>query len=283
MHANANNNLSIAIIAGKGQSHNLLYAAAIAHNLKVEIFELHFDCNSVGMCEINKLICILRQNNINKFILTGTFPKFHNIKCARNKNELELLCCVHKKFINFDMFSEGLRAFLEKEGLDFLSQREFISIIKSNAGCLTIKRPTQKDMLEIKKGTLILDSLTHFEHGQELIINNGLILGIEYIGSTIKLIKRCYKTVARLEGEKNCILINNSANHEEISYIDTAIIEVLHKHDIKGIALDLKSSCIINRKAVLDAANALEIFIYIKEQKNINPYMHYVDDDLRIL
>ena len=119
-------------------------------------------------------------------------------------------------------------------------------------------------MKDIERGIKLLKEVSKLDIGQALIIQNGLILGVEAAEGTNDLIKRC--GIIRQKNDSEPILVKickpNQDKRIDLPCIGDKTIEYMHDYGIKGIALESGLCLLLNKEQTLELANKYGIFIY---------------------
>lgn len=99
--------------------------------------------------------------------------------------------------------------------------------------------------------------------GQALIINNGLVLGVEAAEGTNNLIKRCAELREEQEGG---VLIKLCKPHQDkrldLPCIGPDTIKNIAKYGYKGIVVEAKKSIMLSSAKTIKLADDNKIFIY---------------------
>jgi DUF1009 family protein len=156
----------------------------------------------------------------------------------------------------------GILDLLQQEGFNILQPSEIMKDLLVIAGCLTKVHPTSQDWLDIRRGIVILNTLSSSDIGQAIIVQQGLVLGIEAIEGTESLIQRCGGLKRAGEGG-TLIKIAKIAQDQRIDLptvgVDT--LKQLKQAGLVGLAVSAGTTQILDRGPFIKLANQLGLFV----------------------
>ena len=133
-------------------------------------------------------------------------------------------------------------------------------LVKS--GILTKHKPDKKAIADIKRGVEVGLELGRLDVGQSVIVQQGLVLGVEGIEGTDKLIIRCgdYKR----KGEGGVLVKLRKPEQDMRIDLPTIGIKTLQNaknSGLRGVAVHAGNALIVDEKNVIDYANKEGLFI----------------------
>jgi DUF1009 family protein len=167
---------------------------------------------------------------------------------------------------------DQVRLLIEQEGFFLHSARSFLPHHPLPLGYLTKISPTEKEKKDIIKGIDIIETLSPLDIGQAVIIEDGLVLGIEAVEGTAHLIERCGHWKEKRESilnnprVKNGVLIKGCKKNQ-LEKIDLptmgpdTIMQLAFNH-FAGVAFDYRGQILYLEKT-LSLANEQGLFIFI--------------------
>ena len=271
---NLNNIKKIAVIAGKGWLPRHVLNSCIEKGIECEIIaiedqfskELFEDKNYhlFPIHAISKIIAKIRSLGISHIVLAGTVKRAGITRLLLDLKGAKLLTKIMKAGLNDDAILRTVITFLEAESFTIIPPEKIATSIVVGSGFLTNTKPDNTGFVDIKKGIEILRAVANFDVGQALVIQNGLVLGVEAAEGTDELIKRC--GLIQQKDEEMCILIKickpNQDKRVDLPCIGPETIKNLYRYNFKGIALEAGSALILNREKTITDADELGIFIY---------------------
>jgi UDP-2,3-diacylglucosamine hydrolase len=158
--------------------------------------------------------------------------------------------------------------FLESEGLtvvspeDVLSQPNFMPV-----GCLTIATPDQQAIIDIERGLKVARALGSVDVGQAVVVQQGLVLGVEALEGSDNLIARCGK-LQESKSQSNLpggifvkVLKPTQDTRVDRSVIGPQTVQSVYKAGLRGIAVEANRVILLNSQASIALANQYNIFI----------------------
>ena len=135
-------------------------------------------------------------------------------------------------------------------------------------GILTKLKPSDDDLIDIKRGLEILDHISAIDVGQACIVGQGLCLGIETIQGSDELIKfaslKKDDYLNNKAGGKGVFLKSQKINQDtriDVPTIGINTIQNIANAGFSGIALKANNVQIIDKEVCIELANQLGIFI----------------------
>lgn len=265
----------IGVIAGGGLLPRHVYDACkergigchiigIDGQITEELFE-GVDYEKLPVHSLSKIIKSLRDANVKYIIPAGKVHRTNLSKLLLDIKGAKLLTMIMRNGISDNTLLSTIISFFEKEGFEILPPEQIVSDIILKSGNLTTNvKITQEAFDDIEKGIKILKSVAEFDIGQALVIQNGLVLGIEAAEGTDELIKRCgeIKQINELPPILIKICKPNQDKRIDLPCIGPNTIENLMKHGFAGVASESGLSLILDQKHAIDLANKNNVFIY---------------------
>jgi DUF1009 family protein len=169
--------------------------------------------------------------------------------------------------IGFKAFGDDglLKAVLgefESEGFRVVAAEEILGELLAPSGRLGAHSPTPADEIDIARGVAVLRALGPLDVGQAIVVERGLVLGIEAIEGTDAMIERC----AALKRESRGGVVVKLAKIGQERRVDLPAIGVLTVERVAaagfhGIAIEGGQALIVDRSATIAAADRLGIFV----------------------
>ena len=162
----------------------------------VEGFE-HVWCN-IGSA--GKIIKTLKAHNIKDLVLIGGVrrPSFSELK--PDMKGAEIITRIGMKALGDNDILELLKDELSREGFNVHGVQDFIQDLLTPHGVLGKIKPNAKMKSSIKRGVEVSQAIGGMDIGQAIIVQQGIIIGVEGIEGTDELISRCKAYLRKGEG-----------------------------------------------------------------------------------
>lgn len=221
------------------------------------------NCN-IG--QIGKLLKFLKRHSVNKIFLLGALqrPNLSEIKYDFTglKWALSLL----------SVFRSGDNALLaklvelfNKNGIQvcsILGEQLLRQELLINIGERTDTKPSLKQLWDISKGLRLINLLSHMDIGQSVVVQQGLVLGVETIEGTASLLGRIPAVVRK--GEAGVLVKAPKLGQSmevDMPTIGLDTVEQAHHAGLGGIAIDYKNCLVLNKKLVIKKLNEYKMFL----------------------
>lgn len=161
-----------------------------------------------------------------------------------------------------DGLLKALRNELEFDGFVLHGIQEFASDIVAGEGAIGSRRPGKGDMADIRRGMEILDAMGSLDVGQAVIVQEGIVLGVEAIEGTDELIKRC--AGLRRKGRGGVLVKFAKPGQDEqldIPTIGTKTVLMCAESGLAGIAIQAGKTLMVDPEEVASEADRLKIFV----------------------
>ncbi len=223
------------------------------NNLNVTIINLNSAKKIIESLKTKKINSVIMAGNINRPSLTDLSFDLQTFKLAKN-------LLLNKTGDNSLLLS--IKEYFMENGFDYFNWKKHCPELFANKENLTFITPSHKAKKNLKKALSIFKSFGEIDVGQSMIIQNQIVLGLEAVEGTDKLIKRCkdYKK----SGDRGVLVKFSKYNQSDILDIPTIgekTIKLLKDNDYEGIYLEKDSCLIIDKEKTIDLANQYKLFI----------------------
>jgi DUF1009 family protein len=151
---------------------------------------------------------------------------------------------------------------LKEEGFEMISATDILDDLLAPEGVLGIHKPDKADLQDILRGKEVARLMGAGDVGQAVVVQEGLVLGVEAIEGTEGLLSRC--RVLRREGRGGVLVKMAKPNQSRAVDLPTIGLATIHQAKaagLRGIAVEAGSTQILDQKAVVEAANAAGLYL----------------------
>jgi len=216
---------------------------------------------------VGKTLRYLKANQVTHIVMAGSMHR-------PSLSELKLDWKGTQWFAKMGFAKMGLKAsgddglltsivqLLKSEGLNVMSATDILDNLLAPEGVLGRYRPEEADWQDILKGKEIARLLGVGDIGQAVVVQQGLVLGVEAIEGTESLLDRC--SYLRREG-RGGVLVKmakpNQSRAVDLPTIGVATIQQVKAAGLRGIAIESGSTQILDQNAVIKAADAAGLYL----------------------
>ena len=216
----------------------------------------------INVLSIKKIINILKKNDLQKVIFAGSLkrPSIKDLSFDFETIKLAKALLLEKKGDNNLLIT--IKNYLQKKGFSFFNWKKYCPELFSIEKNLNSIKPSKSANDNLKKAMIIYRYFNKLDVGQSIIIQNQLVLGLEAIEGTDKLIKRCHNY--KRKGDRGILVKfakKNQSSLIDIPLIGLETLIIIKKFNYEGIFLEKNKCLILDKKKVIDYANKNKIFI----------------------
>lgn len=155
-----------------------------------------------------------------------------------------------------------IRTLEEEEGFRVHGADEFLSDLLAREGAYGELSPDQQASRDIDKGLTVLRSMGSLDIGQAVVVQQGLVLGIEAIEGTDALLERC--GALRRDGPGGVLVKARKPGQEhrvDLPTIGPETVNLAGLAGLRGIAVEASSALVVDEERLVAAADAGGLFV----------------------
>jgi DUF1009 family protein len=230
------------------------------------IYKKYENSYSLKITELGKAISILKKNNCKNIVFIGKVkrPEFSLLKFdSKALFYLPRLFAAFKKG-DGNILKEIIKIFKEHK-ITVVNSMKFTPELIFKDKSINDVKIKNIDKSSIVKGVGIIKSLSKFDIGQSVVINNGYVLAIEGPEGTDEAIKRSLNLSKKYKLKDKSILVKfPKANQDlrvDLPTIGLDTIKNCIKANIKGIAVKRSQNIILNKNKIINLTKKNNFFI----------------------
>ena len=233
---------------------------------KSYIYKRYKNSYSLKITELGKAISILKKNNCKNVIFIG---KVERPDISLLKFDTKALFYLPRLFSAFkkgdgNILKEIIKIFKENK-LNVVNSMKFTPELIFKDKSINKLKINNTDKSSISKGVKIIKSLSKFDIGQSVVINNGYVLAIEGPEGTDETIKRSLHLSKKYKLKNKSILVKfPKANQDlriDLPTIGFDTIKNCIKANIKGIAVKRSQNIILDKDKIINLVKKNNFFI----------------------
>lgn len=202
------------------------------------------------------------EQKVQDVIMIGTIrrPSFFDI--VPDLRTTAFFAKISAKALGDDGLLRAVVDEIEKDGMRVKGVHEVMPDILIKEGILTKRKPSKQDLIDIKRGIEVALTLGKLDIGQAVIVQQGLVLGVEGIEGTDELIRRC-KDYLRKGGGGVLVKLRKPQQDMRIDLptIGSRSVERAHETGLEGIIVHAGNGLIVDEKETIDLANKYGMYI----------------------
>lgn len=210
-----------------------------------------------------KGLALLRANNVCELVLAGAVRRPSVAALRPDWRAVKLFARVGYRALGDDGLLSAVVAELEEEGFRVTGAEELLSAGLAEEGPLGMWKPDPQALADIARGVEVARALGALDIGQAVVVQQGLVLGVEAIEGTDALVERC-AALAR-EGPGGVLVKVAKPGQEQRTdrpTIGPMTVAIAAEAALSGIAVEAGATIVLDRVAVRDTADRTGLFVF---------------------
>lgn len=216
----------------------------------------------VHLGEVGKALSFMKQHDICEIVMAGGITRPSMTEIRPDWEGVKWLARLGKKALGDDGLLTSLIGMLEEHGYTIVGPHTLLESLLAPEGPLTADVPDEQAMLDIERGQEVLQCLSSADVGQAIVVQQGLVLGIEAIEGTDGLIERA--SVLKRSGLGGVLVKFSKPQQEKRVDLPTIGVETIRRvaaAGLRGIAIEAGRTLIVNAEEVKELAAKNNLFV----------------------
>lgn len=216
---------------------------------------------SIG--SVGKAISLLRHEGVKYLVMAGGLkrPKLMGLK--PDAGGLKLLAKISTaKFSGDNSLLVTVIKFFEASGFIILGAHEILGRVVVTEGVMGKCEPNKSALQDVNLGVEIAKTIGNLDIGQGVVVQSGVVLGVEAIEGTDALLERCASL--KLDGAGGVLVKMKKPMQDSRIDLPTIGVDTIvnaHKAGLRGIAVEAGSALILEKEKVVETADMLGLFV----------------------
>ncbi len=263
----------LGIIAGAGQlpqkiietclqQNRRFYIVAFENQTEPQLVENHphIWCR---LGQTKKALDYLKQQDVQEVVMVGPIKRPSWSELKPDAFTATWLAKRFHKILGDDSLLKAVIHLIESEGFSVVSAESIIgNLLLAPQGIMGKYRPTPEDEQDISLGLTVATTLGRCDIGQAVVIQQGLVLGVEAIEGTEALLKRCASLKRSGPGG---VLVKITKPHQEIRVdrptVGLETLKRIQEGGFKGLAIEAFEVIMLNKEDMINFANEHQLFL----------------------
>ncbi len=263
---------SIGVIAGGGSLP--LRLLEVCDDKGIEVFVIGFDGQTDPLTvkdrnhmwtrigAAGQIIKTLKAHEIFDLVLIGSIRRPTLTELRPDLKTAEFFARISLKALGDNSLLTALREELESDGFTIHGIHEFAQDLLTGEGVLGRIKPTKEQMVDLERGIEISQTLGQLDVGQCVVVQQGIVLGVEAVEGTDQLITRCKHLKRKGKGG---VLVKTCKPQQDRDFdlptIGPNTVRLAADAGLSGIAIHAGHSIIIEPVEVARLADKHKIFV----------------------
>lgn len=238
------------------------FVLAIENNADKDLFSEDIPHKWIRIGQAGTGFKTLTDESVSEVIMIGTIHRPTISELVPDLRTAAFFARIGLKSIGDDGILRALIKEIESDGMRVVGIHEVLPDLLVKEGKLTKTKPDKQALADIERGIDVALTLGRLDVGQSVIVQQGLVLGVEGIEGTDKLIERCGAYQRKGDG---AVLVKLRKPQQDMRIdlptIGQRTIENLHSAGMRGIAVHAGNALIVNEAETIALADKYGIFI----------------------
>lgn len=266
------NQVPIALLAGKGDLPRLLIE--IFQSQKRPFVVLAFKGQTdeglvkniphiwLHFGEAGKALHYLKEHKIQEIVMAGAISRPTLSEIRPDWEGVKWLAKIGTKALGDDGLLKLVIRILEEKGYRIVGPDDILETLLIPEGLLTEQPPDEQAWRDIGRGVEVLSALSSADVGQAVVVQEGLILGVEAIEGTDALIDRAGSLQRPgLGGILVKIAKRQQDKRADLPTIGPETIRKAAKAGLRGISVEAHRTLLLNQEEVLKLTEESGLFL----------------------
>ncbi|OIQ90912.1 hypothetical protein GALL_271860 [mine drainage metagenome] len=206
---------------------------------------------------------ILKEQNCAEVVMAGPVRRPSLGELRPDWRTLAFFSRIGVKALGDDGLLRAVISELEAEGLTVIGAHEVLADLLAEPGLWGRHSPDEQAKADMARGLAVGHGLGALDVGQSVVVQQGIVLGVEAVEGTDALIDRC--AGLRREGPGGVLVKICKPGQErraDLPTIGPRTVEACAAAGLRGIAVEAGAALVLNRAEVVAAADRLGLFLY---------------------
>ncbi|HUC10006.1 MAG TPA: UDP-2,3-diacylglucosamine diphosphatase LpxI [Stellaceae bacterium] len=262
----------LGIVAGNGRLPRRLVEACRQAGRDVFVLALEGAADPATIADVAHAWCpigaaarglrLLRENDVKDLVLAGGVRRPSLASLRPDWRAAKFFARVGYRALGDDGLLTAVVAELEREGFRVLGPDQVLGSDLAPEGPFGKIRPDAQAAVDIAYGERVARSLGALDIGQAVVVQQGLVLGVEAIEGTDELIRRC--AGLRREGAGGVLVKVQKPGQEQRAdrpTIGPQTVVLAAAAGLRGIAVEAGATIVLDRGEVAAAADSAGLFV----------------------
>ena len=239
-----------------GRPHYVLGLTGFAEPSKIHVDEW------IRLGEVGKGFDALRVAGVKDVVMAGAVRRPGLSELMPDLKGAALLARIAGRALGDDGLLSAVIAEMEREGFKVVGVDSILADLLAPAGVLGRHKPDDAAQSDIEHGFAVARALGAVDVGQAVVVQQGIVLGVEAIEGTDALIARV--AGLRREGPGGVLVKAKKPNQErraDLPAIGTMTVRNAKAAGLRGIAVEAGHTLVIGLKDAIAAADEAGLFV----------------------
>lgn len=211
---------------------------------------------------LGQILKTLKAHEIQDLVLIGALRRPSVMELMPDLKAAEFFAKIGIRAMGDNNLLSHLRELLEREGFSLHGIHQFADELLARPGVIGKHKPGKADWPDIRRGLEISQNLGSLDVGQSVIVQEGIVLGVEAAEGTDELMRRC-KHLHR-KGRPGILIKTCKPQQDrdlDLPAIGPQTVILAAECNLGGVVIHAGHTLIIDEDEVMDLAGRHKIFV----------------------
>jgi hypothetical protein len=222
---------------------------------------------------VGKIASTFKKADVTDLVLAGKVARPSVTQMRPDSEALKFFATVGKSAFGDDALLKAVIGHIETRfGFRVVSVADVLGEQGVQPGIMGTVEPDDQARADINRGLMILKAMGPVDVGQAVVVQQGLVLGVEAIEGTDALLKRC--SGLRRDGAGGVLVKIAKPGQEERADLPTIGVDTLENAasaGLRGIAIEAQRTIVLDQGAITETADRLGLFVEAIEISSESP------------
>ena len=253
----------LGIVAGSGQLPGQLAAQcrAVGRDHYIVAIKGHADPAIIGDTP-HSWIRLGEGGRVREIVFAGAVRRPSLLELRPDGRTAKFFARLGKAWIGDDSLLSALVKELEGDGFRVVAPETLLQEGLAVAGPYGRHAPDEAAAADIQRGLSVLSALAAQDVGQSVVVQQGIVLGMEAAEGTDALIKRC--SSLHREGPRGVLIKAHKTGQErrvDLPVVGAATMRAAIEADLQGIAIEAGGTLVFERDEMIELADRAGLFL----------------------
>ncbi len=202
------------------------------------------------------------EHGVEDVIMIGTIRRPSFFDLVPDLRTTAFFARIGAKALGDDGILRALVKEIESDGMLVKGIHEVMPELLVKEGLLTKRKPSKRDEADIRRGVEAALALGRLDIGQAVVVQQGLVLGVEGIEGTDELMRRC-KEYRRKGGGGVLVKLRKPGQDMRIDLptVGPRSVERAHECGLEGLVVHAGNGLMVDEQETIALANKYGMFI----------------------
>lgn len=268
--------VKLGIVAGGGEFPGLAIAACRAQGRPFHVLALTSQadpaviadapCDWIRIGETGTGFKRLREAGVEEIVMIGPVRRPTLMELAPDWRTTRFFAKVGLKALGDDGLLRAVAKEIEEEGFRVVGIDQVLADCLAPAGTFGEQSPDEQAEADIQRGWEVAKDIGALDIGQAVIVQQGIVLGVEAVEGTDALINRC--GALRRDGPGGVLVKVKKPGQDrrlDLPTIGVRTVQLAAEAGLRGIAVEAGGTLVLGRDAIAAEADRLEMFVVGRE------------------